>query len=111
MVVDDDEFAQKLVKQSLEPLRWRVAIASDGAAALALLRREGADIILMGVRMPGLDGLTLTRRLKAASTTAHIPIVMMTGYARRETLAGSMDAGAAGIVVKSVTRATLEAKL
>jgi CheY-like chemotaxis protein len=111
LVVDDDEFAQQLVTQALDPLRWRVALASDGAAALAHLRREGADVILMDVRMPGLDGVTLTRRLKAASVTAHIPIVMMTGDARRETLVGSMEAGAAGFVVKPVTRATLEAKL
>lgn len=111
LVVDDDEFAQQLVVQSLDPARWRVAVAGDGPAALAQLRREGADLILMDVRMPGLDGVTLTRRLKAAPSTSHIPIVMMTGDARRETLVGSMDAGAAGFVVKPVTRATLEAKL
>ncbi|MEO7010155.1 MAG: response regulator, partial [Caldimonas sp.] len=80
-------------------------------AALAHLRREGADLILMDVRLPGLDGVALTRRLKASSETSNIPIVMMTGDARRETLVGSMEAGAAGFVVKPVTRETLEARL
>ena len=63
------------------------------------------------LRYPGADGVTLTRRLKALPDMADIPIVMMTGDARRETLLGSMDAGAAAFVVKPVTRATLEAKL
>jgi len=111
LVVDDDEFAQRLVQQSLDPSRWRVAFASDGVSALAQLRRVRADLILMDVRLPGLDGVRLTRCLKASAETASIPIVMMTGDARRETLVGSMEAGAAGFVVKPVTRATLEAKL
>ena len=111
LVVDDDEFARRLVTQSLDPSRWRVSVASDGAAALAQLRREGVDLILMDVRMPGLDGVALTRRLKSNPATSHIPIIMMTGDSRRDTLVGSMDAGAAGFVVKPVTRATLEAKL
>jgi CheY-like chemotaxis protein len=111
LVVDDDDFAQRLVQNTLDPLRWRVSFAADGAGALGHLRQGGVDLILMDVRMPGVDGITLTRRLKASSQTAAIPIVMMTGDARRETLVGSMDAGAAGFVVKPVTRATLEAKL
>jgi CheY-like chemotaxis protein len=111
LVVEDDEFAQRLVQQTLDPSRWRVAFASDGVSALAQLRRVRVDLILMDVRLPGLDGVKLTRCLKASEETAAIPIVMMTGDARRETLVGSMEAGAAGFVVKPVTRATLEAKL
>ena len=65
----------------------------------------------MDVRLPGLDGVALTRHLKGSAATSAIPIVMMTGDARRETLVGSMEAGAAAFVVKPVTRATLEAKL
>ena len=58
-----------------------------------------------------MDGVSLTRRLKASAYTADIPIVMMTGDARRETLVGSMEAGATDFVVKPVARATLQAKL
>jgi DNA-binding response OmpR family regulator len=65
----------------------------------------------MDVRLAGKDGVALTRRLKASSDMADIPIVMMTGDARRETLVDSMQAGAAGFVVKPVTRAALQAKL
>jgi CheY-like chemotaxis protein len=111
LVVDDDEFSQQLVRQSLDPLRWEVNFAGDGRSALAHLRRVKTDLILMDVRLPGPDGVTLTRRLKASPESASIPIVMMTGDSRREILVDSIEAGAAGFVVKPVTRNTLEAKL
>jgi CheY-like chemotaxis protein len=111
MVVEDDEFARQVVQRSLNADRWQVTLARDGADALAKLRRMRPDVILMDVRLPGMDGVELTRRLKATPHLATIPIVMMTGDARRETLISSMEAGAAAFVVKPVTRAALEAKL
>jgi len=76
-------------------LRWQVTFASDGLSALALLRRVRADLIPTDVRLPGFDGVTLTRRLRASPETAAIPIVMMTGDSRRETLVDSIEADAA----------------
>ena len=67
LIVDDDDFAQQMVMGALDMARWRVALASDAKGAIAQLRREGADVILMDVRMPGLDGVTYPRQLKAAS--------------------------------------------
>ncbi|MDO9355128.1 MAG: response regulator, partial [Solirubrobacteraceae bacterium] len=111
MVVDDDEFARRLVKQALDPARWRAVFASDGAAALSGLRQVRPDVILMDIRLPDTDGVVLTRRLKASPHLADIPIVMMTGDARRETLVSSMEAGAVGFVVKPVKGQALEDKL
>ena len=111
MVVDDDEFSRRLVQQALDPARWQAVFAADGAAALSSLRRMRPDLILMDVRLPDTDGVSLTRRLKAAPHLATIPVVMMTGDARRETLVSSMEAGAAGFVVKPVRREALEEKL
>jgi CheY-like chemotaxis protein len=111
MVIDDDEFSRRLVQQALDPQRWEIVLASDGRDALAQLRRVRPDVILMDVRLPGIDGLALTRRLKASPHLAGIPVVMMTGDARRETLLGSMQAGAAAFVVKPVSRVALDAKL
>jgi CheY-like chemotaxis protein len=111
MVIDDDEFSRRLVQRALDPERWDVVLANDGADALAQLRRIKPDVILMDVRLPGDDGLALTRRLKEAPQLASIPIVMMTGDSRRETLMASMEAGAAAFVVKPVERASLYAKL
>jgi CheY-like chemotaxis protein len=111
MVVDDDALVRQLIGHTLEPEPYDLLFAEDGAAAMNLLRRTRPDIILMDVRLPGLDGVSLTQRLKASTHLASIPVVMLTGDARRETLAASMAAGAAGFVVKPFRRDALIAKL
>jgi len=88
-----------------------VSFAFDGREAVSQLSRVRADVILMDIRLPGIDGLALTRRLKASAQIADIPVVMLTGDARRETLMDSLAAGASEFVVKPVSKATLEAKL
>jgi CheY-like chemotaxis protein len=111
MVIDDDEFSRSLVQRSLDLQRWQVVMASDAPSSLAQLRRVRPDVILMDVRLPGIDGLALTRQLKASPHLASIPVVMMTGDSRRETLVSSMEAGAVAFVVKPVSRSALDAKL
>ncbi len=111
MVVDDDEFARKLIATALQEEAYELVFAPDGAAALAALRRARPDLILMDINLPDMDGVTLTRNLKAVPHLADIPVLMLTGDARRETLASSMSAGAAGFIVKPFTRESLVAKL
>jgi CheY-like chemotaxis protein len=111
MVIDDDDFSRRLVQQALDPERFGVTFAVDGPDALTKLRHIRPDVILMDVRLPGLDGLSLTRQLKETPQLAGIPIVMMTGDSRRETLMASMNAGASAFIVKPVGRASLQEKL
>jgi CheY-like chemotaxis protein len=65
----------------------------------------------MDVMLPGRDGVELTQRLKADPALAAIPVVMLTGEARREILVRSMEAGAADFIVKPFTPDALIAKL
>ncbi|MDB6000464.1 MAG: response regulator receiver protein [Rhizobacter sp.] len=111
LVVDDDGFARRLVTRMLESEDWDVSCVGDGQAALEQLARARPDIILMDINLPGMDGLALTRSLKATPSLAQIPIVMMTGDSRRQTLLNSMDVGAAAFVVKPFSRESLTAKL
>jgi CheY-like chemotaxis protein len=111
LVVDDDEFAREIVGRILDPQRWEAVFAHDGAAALDLLGLKRPDVILMDIRLPGIDGMSLTKRLKSSAHLADIPVIMMTGDARKETLLSSVAAGAAGFVVKPFTRSVLTAKL
>ena len=111
MVVEDDELMQKLVLRTLDPALYEILSAGDGTAAFSLLRRVRPDVILMDISLPGMDGVALTQRLKATPHLADIPVIMMTGDARRETLISSMEGGAAAFVVKPFTRESLTAKL
>ncbi len=110
MVIDDDEFSRQLARQAIDAHRWEVVLAVDGQDAFAQLRSVRPDLILMDIRLPGMDGLSLTRSLKATPHLAGIPIIMMTGDSRRETLTASLEAGAVAFVVKPVERQALEEK-
>jgi CheY-like chemotaxis protein len=111
MVVEDDEFARKLIGKALQDRDYDLVFAEDGAAAVGVLRRIRPDLILMDVNLPDTDGVALTGRIKAAPELSDIPVLMLTGEARRETLESSMGAGAAGFIVKPFTRESLLGKL
>jgi CheY-like chemotaxis protein len=94
MLVDDDSFTRKLAAKALEGSSYALTYAHDGSSALALLRQGRPDLILMDVKLPDVDGVALTQKLRAASHLADIPALMLTGDARRQTLERSMSAGA-----------------
>jgi CheY-like chemotaxis protein len=111
MVVEDDPFAAKLVVKALEGQAWRVVVASSAAGAMAQLRTIRPAVILMDVNLPDVDGVALTEQLKASPALAAIPVLMLTADSRRDILARSIKAGAAGFIVKPFTSAGLVAKL
>ncbi|MEP7302228.1 MAG: response regulator [Caldimonas sp.] len=111
LLVEDDEFSLQLVTVTLESQNVELVTESDGAAALERIRSVRPELILMDVNLPGRDGVELTLQLKADPALAAIPVVMLTGEARREILVRSMDAGAADFIVKPFTPDALVAKL
>jgi CheY-like chemotaxis protein len=111
LVVDDDEMLPALVTGALDGAHYELAFATDGTEALRMLRFSQPDLILMDLRLPGTDGIALTRQLKASPEVAAIPIIMMTADSRRETVKSSIDAGAADFLVKPFTRQSLQSKI
>ncbi|MEO8524671.1 MAG: response regulator [Caldimonas sp.] len=111
MIVEDDAFAAKLIAKTLESQPWDLVFASEALEALGKLARVRPSLILMDVNLPGMGGLELTERLKSIPALAAIPVVMLTGEARRETLERSRTVGAASFIVKPFTRDGLIAKL
>ena len=111
MAVEDEELTRKLISLALDPAAYEIRFVGDAPEALSLLRRLRPDAILMDIRLPGIDGVSLTKRLKASPTLADIPIIMMSGDSRVETLVRSVEVGAAAFVVKPFTRQSLTMKL
>jgi CheY-like chemotaxis protein len=107
MAVEDEELTRRLISLALDPAAYEILFVGDAPQALNLLRRVRLDAILMDIRLPGIDGVSLTERPKASPTLADIPIIMMSGDSRVETLVRSMEVGAAAFVVKPFTRESL----
>jgi len=92
LVVDDEPGVRKLLASCLRRLRCQVAEADCGAAALRRIENEHFDLALIDVRMPGLDGLEVTRRAKRLAPSLHV--VIMTGYATIELAVRAVKQGA-----------------
>ncbi|WP_030242614.1 response regulator [Streptomyces sp. NRRL S-350] len=80
-----------------------VGEAEDGEQAVAAVRRTGPDVVLMDIRMPGLDGLEATRRILAAPAQEPPRIIMLTTFDLDHYVYAAMAAGASGFLLKDVT--------
>jgi DNA-binding NarL/FixJ family response regulator len=75
-----------------------VGTAADGDEAVAVVRRCAPDVVLMDLQMPGVDGVTATRRITEAATGAEV--LVLTSYSDRARIVGALDAGAVGYLLK-----------
>jgi len=100
VVVDDQAMIRAGLTALLtdEPGIDVVAEASDGAQALRAARTFRPDVVLMDVRMPGMDGLEATRRLVEAGSSARV--LMLTTFDLDEYVFGALRAGASGFLLK-----------
>jgi len=82
--------------------RFRVLEAGSVPEAYERLREARPDLIIMDVQLPGMDGLTFTRKLKADPATTDIPIVALSAYAMSSDVQRALDAGCADYLIKPV---------
>ncbi len=107
LVVDDLPQNLELVEAHLAMLGHTVATASNGVDALRMMKENAADLILLDVMMPGLDGYEVCRRLKADGATAFIPVLILTALSAPEEIGRAMEAGADDFLQKPFSRLEL----
>lgn len=107
LVVDDNRTNLKLVSDVLEFEGYRILEASDAESAQQIIASTPPDLILMDIALPGMDGLTLTRQLKAADATRHIIVVALTAFAMKGDDARAREAGCDGYITKPIDTRTL----
>lgn len=108
LVVEDNAVNQQVALGVLRRLDHTVDVAGDGIEALEAVRQRPYDIIFMDVRMPRMDGLEATRRIRQlAGPAARTPIVAMTAGAMQGDEAGCLEAGMDGFLAKPIDRRKL----
>ena len=100
LIVDDNPQNQKLARVLLSSEGFEVRAAGSAEEALRLLEEFHPQVILMDLQLPGMDGLELTRRLKADPERASIAIIAVTAYAMKGDDARAFAAGCDGYVTK-----------
>ena len=83
VVIEDNPANMKLATFLLNSAGHEVLQATDAESGLALIRTEMPVLVLMDIQLPGMDGLTATRQLKADPLIAHIPVIALTSYAMK----------------------------
>lgn len=121
LLVDDNEDHRWLMRRALAPLkdRIRIRLAEDGPSALAAVEAEVPGIVLLDVKMPGMDGFEVLRRLRMADRTKDVPVFLFTSSDSLADIERASALGANGLVTKPldpasfgrVLRATLEGYL
>ncbi|GAB3157777.1 response regulator transcription factor [Micromonospora sonneratiae] len=105
VLVDDQHLIRTGLRAVLEraPDITVVGEAGDGAAGLEVVRTQRPDVVLMDVRMPGVDGIGATRRILADPHLSRVQVVMLTTFDDDEYLFEAIRAGAAGFLLKDTT--------
>ncbi len=111
LVAEDNRINQKAVEHMLDKLGHTAVVAGNGTEALAALRAQQFDIVLMDVQMPGIDGLETTRSIRAGNGSernARIPIIAMTAHTFKDVIQSCFDAGMNDYLSKPVDIRQLE---
>lgn len=98
LVVDDDVMMAKTLAEILQLRGWEVATAFDGAAAVAAATAERFDVVLMDIKMPGMNGVQAFKAMKAANPATKV--VLMTAYAAQELIGEAEREGVMRVLAK-----------
>jgi len=111
LVVDDEEDILELVRYNLTKEGFQVECALSGEEALAKLKELHADLILLDLMLPGMDGLEVCRRIKRSSATEKVPVIMLTAKGEDADIVTGLELGAEDYVTKPFSPRVLLARI
>lgn len=109
LVAEDDRETAEFIRRGLDELGHNVLVADDGMDAMHLLSTEEFDIAVLDRMLPSLDGVSVVRRVRAASV--HVPILLLTALGRIEDRVEGLEAGADDYLVKPYAFSELAARV
>ncbi|MBW2642190.1 MAG: sigma-54-dependent Fis family transcriptional regulator [Deltaproteobacteria bacterium] len=111
LVIDDEEPMRESLKDWLMEEGYEVGLAASGKEAIAMTRKQNWDVILLDLKMPGMDGIETLKRLKGKEVNTEAEILMMTAYATVDTAVQAMKEGALDYLVKPFSPDEIEMRI
>lgn len=112
LIVEDEPAIRELIRLTLQSAGYPAAYeAADGETGLQLARSHHPDLILLDLMLPGIDGLTVCRKLKADEETRNIPVIMLTAKSEESDVVLGLEMGAGDYVTKPFSRKILIARI
>ena len=99
-VVEDEAINRQILQEILKDERYRLSESPDGHHCLEYLKHTTPDVILLDIKMPGIDGFETCRRLKQMPTMKGVPIIFLTSVEDPAEIQKGMDLGAADYILK-----------
>jgi two-component system, cell cycle response regulator DivK len=106
LLVEDNPVNRRLAVFLLRAHGYEVREATTAVEALEMLEKERPDLIVMDIQLPEMDGLEVTRKIKAQPATADIPVIAVTSYAMKGDREKALAAGCAGYITKPIDKVT-----
>ncbi len=104
LLIEDNAVNRRLAQFLLKSKGYEVWEVTSALEAFDSLKEKRPDLILMDIQLPGMDGLTATRQLKADPATRDIPVLAVTSYAMKGDEAKAFEAGCSGYVTKPIDK-------
>ncbi len=111
LVVDDDPFTRKLLNRHLSDAGYRVTAAEDGESAWEELKKDPPDLLLLDIRLPGIDGLEILEWIRRESGRRRLPVILLSGLDQPGEVVRGLELGANDYVTKPVTFPVLLARI
>jgi adenylate cyclase len=111
LIVDDNEFNRDILMTRLKQHGYDLLQASDGEEALATIKEQHPDLVLLDVMMPKIDGIEVCRRLKTDPTLPFIAVIMVTAKADSKDVVAGLEAGADEYLTKPIDQFALVARV
>jgi two-component system chemotaxis response regulator CheY len=112
LIVDDFSAMRQIIRNLLHELGFdNTAEADNGQTALPMLKTGDFDFLVTDWSMPGMDGLTLLKTVRADEQLGDLPVLMVTAEAKREQIVDAAEAGVNAYIVKPFTAETLKDKM
>jgi len=109
LAVDDTAFFLTMLKTALLETKYKLICVSSGRDALKYLEKNTANLFLLDIEMPGMDGYELAAKIRENGHKA--PIIFLTGNSKRESVAKALKMGAADFIIKPINKELLIAKI
>ena len=111
LIVEDETALVELLRYNLEQSGFRVGVAGDGEEALALVQEDVPDLILLDWMLPLMSGIEVCRQLRRQTSTANVPIIMLTARGEEEDRVRGLETGADDYVTKPFSPRELVARV
>ena len=111
LIVEDERDVVKLLRYNLEKEGFRVSTVSDGSLALSEMRREPADLVILDLMLPGMDGLEICRQIRRHERYTNTPILMLTARSEEADRVVGLELGADDYVTKPFSMRELIARV